>query len=78
MKQKIDLDFDIDSSGHQGAQFCCPYCLVYVWGTVVMVPEARWGTLGLRCEECLEIMVAWDQNENVVELPAPAKVEGAA
>ena len=71
---KHDLEFDIDDNGHQGAQFCCPHCLVYVWGKVVMVPEARWGTLGLSCSECLEIMIAWDGNDNLVEIPAP-KVE---
>lgn len=76
--KKIDLDFDIDDQGHQIAQYCCPHCLVFVNGKVVMVPQAHWGTLGLSCEECGEIMIAWDVNENVVDVPAPAKVEGAA
>lgn len=69
-KQKIHdlIELEIDDDGRQGAQFCCPYCLVYVWGTVVMVPQAR--CLGLSCEKCLKIMVAWDANDYVVELPA--------
>lgn len=76
-KTKEDLEFDINDNGHQVAQYCCPFCLVYVDGNVVMVPEARWGTLGLSCPECSEVMVTWDHSGKLVERVA-GKVEGVA
>lgn len=64
---KHTLDFDIDSRGHGVARFYCWYCHVDVWGRVNPVQHARWGTLGLDCPECLETMIAWDQNDEIVE-----------